>query len=745
MTDLSTECKIQRIFSYNASLSRDMISKAKSCLLSLSATPNLSWLHICLQQREALLEYCSSLPAINVIISNPEYPKSKPVVVFVGPCASGKSTLCGFLQNIGTRQSTFNETTDNVATKCITIENSLYFCGCEYEFIDTPSISGNARRDLTCVSQILSSVSEREISAVVLVLPFSFEFDGQMHQMLNFFSKAFSPLLARGQACVVLTSTRQEDYFSGVNKSAESKTLAVLEECNKVFYLDHTDHQSSSRGFSEIFCLNVLLAKHEMQIAQNILNGSPGTKQDEQWVYKCIQTRELMLKWFATNDPVKLRKCEFPLPPSCELLRSDTICKLKTSCDELEEALHKEKLDHQERARKEQSIASQLEKLSTRLAFIEQELFIKQSVQEEDRQFYSGEHSFFSPRINVTLKSASLQSTLGYVLHNCSLKPCPSHEEIVGTQFELTIIPDWIAIEQAVVGNQKLNWFAKVWLQYDGKDFFAREIALLNKEKETLIDDFSKLDAELEKVKQPFTKDCSTDLLEAHSVIDFLNHHTFSAEEFRNLSEAFSLPYPSSTHSLGEWLQRKKSQPSGYSKECSKPGIAHIQKQIGTLGSDPEKCRGKVTRVGFFVGNSIYQNYPTVAFAINDAKAMAETMSYSTGFGECVLGKDLTLSKFNEKFAAYVDLITRSQVSNVKSFFIHLPKAEFSFFFYAGHGFHYDKEKDNFLVMTDEMGSYDKCVALQRVVSTLEQITCLKTSVIAIDACRSTLSDVRKF
>jgi peptidoglycan hydrolase-like protein with peptidoglycan-binding domain len=126
------------------------------------------------------------------------------------------------------------------------------------------------------------------------------------------------------------------------------------------------------------------------------------------------------------------------------------------------------------------------------------------------------------------------------------------------------------------------------------------------------------------------------------------------------------------------------------------------------------------TRAAFIVGNSDYQNAPSLENPVNDAKLVAETL---TGLGF--------------KVSSHLDLTRREMTSALTEFLKENEEADVTLFYFAGHGMQF--EGKNYLIGTDaslksEFDVESETLELARVVNMIERRS--KAALIFIDACR---------
>lgn len=89
--------------------------------------------------------------------------------------------------------------------------------------------------------------------------------------------------------------------------------LLGLNECNKI-------------SFS--FTLNAVFQKKELGKAKSLIASPEKLLVKESWQAICLKTRENMLTYFASLDPISFRASLFPLPPAVEPYRLEAIAKL---------------------------------------------------------------------------------------------------------------------------------------------------------------------------------------------------------------------------------------------------------------------------------------------------------------------------------------------------------------------------------------------------------------------------------
>ena len=257
-----------------------------------------------------------------------------------------------------------------------------------------------------------------------------------------------------------------------------------------------------------------------------------------------------MLTYFTALEPLNFQFPTFPLPPEFDTLRKKAIAVLEASNEGLTQADSESSSAINSLTIKLSQLITRKETLSQRFQEIEQELAKKRGIQNEKPAFLSGERVltgglFFSKPVELT--SPCTYSHIAYVLHNCSLKPNLPMGTVVGSSIEVSITPDWFAFSQTELHATKWNWFASVWLEYDGKKFFAKEICNLEKERTNTLDSFDKVEAELQALNKVMhdtsseSSEISKKLYDIHLARDFLKRETFPLSDYEILQEAYPL------------------------------------------------------------------------------------------------------------------------------------------------------------------------------------------------------------
>lgn len=130
-------------------------------------------------------------------------------------------------------------------------------------------------------------------------------------------------------------------------------------------------------------------------------------------------------------------------------------------------------------------------------------------------------------------------------------------------------------------------------------------------------------------------------------------------------------------------------------------------------------------RVALVIGNNDYRNVPKLQKAVNDARAMGDTLK-QLGFSVMV-AENQTREAFSQSLLA---------------FDASIEKGDTAFFFYAGHGF--EIAGQNFLLPTDVPAATegqeelvrDSAILADRIVTRL-QLKGARTSILVFDACRN--------
>ena len=257
-----------------------------------------------------------------------------------------------------------------------------------------------------------------------------------------------------------------------------------------------------------------------------------------------------MLAYFSAMDPISFKLSEFPLPPVFDALRLKAIETLEARDKELMKTLAATKSNIDSQAAKLSGANVKREDEMVHIKTLKDTLAKKRCVQQAKAEFESGEHIFTGgswSKKQVTLKSPSKESWLGSVKHNCSINPEIETKKIVGDTLQLEIIPDFLAFRTQEVEKKKWNWFAQVWLEYDGEKFFAKEIVVLNMEKKEVKRVIIYLDAEVQNLSREMKETSAesheiySSLNEIHRVRDFLKRATFPLDDLQLLATAYPL------------------------------------------------------------------------------------------------------------------------------------------------------------------------------------------------------------
>src|SRR5256884_7339613 len=130
-------------------------------------------------------------------------------------------------------------------------------------------------------------------------------------------------------------------------------------------------------------------------------------------------------------------------------------------------------------------------------------------------------------------------------------------------------------------------------------------------------------------------------------------------------------------------------------------------------------------RVALVVGNNDYKNVPKLQKAVNDARAMGETLK-QLGF-RVMIAENQTRQGFSQSLQAFDAAV---------------EKGDTAFFFYAGHGF--EIAGQNFLLPTDVPAATegqeelvrDASILADRVIERLQNKG-VRTAILVFDACRN--------
>ena len=257
-----------------------------------------------------------------------------------------------------------------------------------------------------------------------------------------------------------------------------------------------------------------------------------------------------MLAYFSAMAPLSFKQALFPLPPVFDTKRQTAIMTLEARDSELRKTLESTNSVLRQKAEELSHTNIKIEEKLVARKAMKQELDKKKSVQQTPPEFRSGEHIFtwgkFAKK-DILLHSPSEKSRVNSITHNCTLGYKNKNKPAFSNQFELTVTPDLIAKDTKEVNQRSWNWFAQVWLEYDGMEFFQKEIAALELALETLEKEITTINAELSTLTSVMNatgdeaSSISTSLNEIHRLRDFLKRKTFPLGDLEILSKACPL------------------------------------------------------------------------------------------------------------------------------------------------------------------------------------------------------------
>ena len=287
---------------------------------------------------------------------------------------------------------------------------------------------------------------------------------------------------------------------------------------------------------TSIFCLNASFPRRLVSKAKHLMAHT--VKMKDSWLCRCLNTRENMLAYFAALDKISFEMPLFPLPPAFEFSRKKALETLDARNIEILKTLKSTNSTITEDARQLSTFNLSIEELGTRIREVLEDLLKKKCPQRSKSEFRSGERVSEAKSlasIYVSLHSPCEKNNVISVVHNCRVQP-----KVDGPNAEINIFPDYSSTTDA----KKWNWFAILWLEFDGNSFFKEEIALLEESKMKLqaeLDDMqnnaSLLQFKMLETSTESTKIC-TSIAEIHRLRKFLKRVQYPLEDIQKLLAA---------------------------------------------------------------------------------------------------------------------------------------------------------------------------------------------------------------
>lgn len=259
-----------------------------------------------------------------------------------------------------------------------------------------------------------------------------------------------------------------------------------------------------------------------------------------------------MLTYFAAMDAISFKLSSFPLPPAYDALRLKAIENLEIRDKELTKTLKATKSCIEEEAQQLSLFNSNRENYTVKLRAVEEDLEKKQCVQQAKPEFRSGDRALTGGTFSakpVSVSSPSADSWLNWTLHNCEIKPEPEVKKILGNSVQVSVVPDWFAFQEKASDNgvKKWNWFAQIWLEFDGEKHYAQDINLLKEMRTSLNAQIAQVDSAKvnldSRMRENGEESATIDrtLNDIHRLRDFLKRATFPLAEFELLVQAYPM------------------------------------------------------------------------------------------------------------------------------------------------------------------------------------------------------------
>lgn len=195
------------------------------------------------------------------------------------------------------------------------------------------------------------------------------------------------------------------------------------------------------------------------------------------------------------------------------------------------------------------TINKELEEKLVNQKHCQEDLENKQSIQQTVPFFTSGDRFFTAGSVvkrKFSLHSPYPQSYVVANIHNCKLYPDYQAELRYGSDFEISVTPNWFATVAKEVENKLWNWFAQVWLEYPGAEYHKQQITELKGKLNKIRTEIAQLQTQLEEQRSTMAAVSSSSeicksLHEHHILREFLQQQTFPLSDFEILCEAFPL------------------------------------------------------------------------------------------------------------------------------------------------------------------------------------------------------------
>ena len=249
-------------------------------------------------------------------------------------------------------------------------------------------------------------------------------------------------------------------------------------------------------------------------------------------------------------QPVLFKLPAFPLPPLFDELRLRAISQLEARDDALMKTLKATNSALDRHAGQLSRLNLAVEDVKHKLEKVISEIVDKNRTRQTRSVFKSGDRTFtggkFASQV-ISLQSPSPENVLAFILYNCSISPQPTPETNVGAEISVTVVPNWLAFTTVEAMDKKRNWFAKIWLEYDGAEFYKQDLEDLQNLNRTLVAELRKthqerkdLNAQMQEASKE-SHEISATLNDIHLLRDFLKKATFPLTDFTKLRKAFPL------------------------------------------------------------------------------------------------------------------------------------------------------------------------------------------------------------
>lgn len=271
-------------------------------------------------------------------------------------------------------------------------------------------------------------------------------------------------------------------------------------------------------------------------------------KMKDTWVCRCLNIRENMLSYFAAMEPINFAQSTFPLSPAFDAIRLHGVETLVARDLELLKTLKTTNSIITENARELSKLYVEVENLQVKIRKVSSDISKLERVQHSQPIFLSGESVMHAGAITssflVSLNAPLAKNRIVCCTHNCELVHSSDPTQEICTR-EVTVTPSWIKQMVAEADHVQWEWFAHMYLEYDGKQANAQELGsagtLLQNLNEQLEMARAKAISLSEQMKtiSPESKTIHESLREMHLLREFLQKESYLLPELAAIVAAF--------------------------------------------------------------------------------------------------------------------------------------------------------------------------------------------------------------